>query len=135
MQVKVNLLSRAFWGAAAVLFAQASFACPDGHSRNSLGWCLPNIGRGGAIDPERVTGELLVEQSAPILKNLILASRNEAFRRGTYQLPAEIMREFSGFFSANVLSVRWGLGGGNDLSLQSNSFKYGDRQAIALGKV
>jgi hypothetical protein len=112
-----------------------AFACPDGHSKNFLGMCMPNVGSGGAIDPQKVATEVVVESTAPVLKNLIIASRNEAFGRGTSALPAQIIQEFSGFYASNVLAVQWGLGGGNDLSLQANSFRYGDRAAIVLDTV
>ncbi len=133
--MRTNRLYRALLGTAAALVAHVGIACPDGYSRNMLGMCLPNLGPGGAIDPGRAGRELLVEQNAPILKNLILASRSEAFSRGTSSLPPEIVQEFSGFFGSNVLAVRWGVGGGNDLSLQANAFRYGDRQAIVLDTV
>lgn len=111
------------------------FACPDGYSKNFLGACMPNFGSGGAIDPGRAAREAFVEANAPILKNMILASRQEALGRGTNSLPPEIIQMFSGFYAPNVLSVQWGLGGGNDLSLQSNAFRFGDRNAIVLDTV
>ena len=111
------------------------FACDAGYSKNFLGICMPNLGSGGAIDPGRVLRETVVETNAPILKNMILVSRGEALSRGTKSLPPELIQAFSGFYSPNVLSVRWGVGGGNDLSLQSNAFRFGDREAIALDTV
>lgn len=132
---KIDCLGRGILGLVAVLAAAASFACPDGYSRNMFGMCMPNIGPDGAIDPGRLTREVFVEQNAPILKNLILASRGEAFSRGTFSLPSQISQEFTGFYAPNVLSVRWGVGGGNDLSLQANTFRYGDRRAIVLDTV
>lgn len=96
---------------------------------------MPNAGSGGAIDPGRVGREVIVEQNAPILKNLILVSRQEAFSRGTSSLPPQIIHEFTGFYAPNVLSVHWGVGGGNDLSIQANAFRYGDRRAIVLDTV
>lgn len=134
-RTKYDWLRRCTLGLAAALGATASFACPDGYSRNMFGMCMPNIGHGGAIDPGRVAREAFVEQNAPILKNYILVSRGEAFGRVTFPLPARILQQFSGFYAPNVLSVRWGVGGGNDLSLQSSAFRYGDRQAIVLDTV
>jgi hypothetical protein len=115
--------------------APRALACPDGYSSNFLGMCMPNIGKGGAIDPLRVPTEVVVETTAPILKNLILASRQEAFNRGTWALPPQVIQEFSGFYAPDVLAVQWGIGGGNDLSIQANSFRYGDRAAIVLDTV
>lgn len=91
---------------------------------------------------EAVTGaarhimtESVVESTAPILKNLILASRQDALGAGAGPLPPEVVWEFSGFYSPAVLSAYWRIGQGNDLSLQANSFRFGDRAAIALDTV
>ena len=91
---------------------------------------------------EAVTGaarhivtESVVESAAPILKNLILASRQDALGAGAGPLPPEVVWEFSGFYSPAVLSAYWRIGQGNDLSLQANSFRFGDRTAIALDTV
>ena len=117
------------------LSASDAVACPDGWSSTSFGVCLPNAGPGGAIDPGRVHQEIEVERWAPVLKNYILVSRQEAFNRGTYALPPQIVQEFTGFYASNVLSVRFGIGGGNDLSLQAGTFQYGERAAIVLDTV
>ena len=79
--------------------------------------------------------ESVVESVAPLLKNLILASRNDALNAGAGPLPPEIVWEFQGFYAQNVLSAYWRVGQGNDLSLQANSFRYGDRAAIVLDTV
>lgn len=91
---------------------------------------------------EAVTGagrhlitEATVEAAYPILKNLILASRQDALNAGAGPLPPEIISEFQGFFGMDVLSAYWRIGQGNDLSLQANSFRFGDRAAIALDTV
>lgn len=78
---------------------------------------------------------IAVEATAPILKNLILYSRNDALSAGTMPLPPAIFWEFQGFYSPAVLSARWRVGQGNELSLQANSFRFGDRSAIALDTV
>lgn len=79
--------------------------------------------------------ESVVESTAPLIKNLILASRNNALNAGAGPLPPEIIWEFNGFFGQDVLSAYWRVGQGNDLSLQANSFRFGDRTAIALDTV
>jgi hypothetical protein len=83
----------------------------------------------------RIASEVAVETSAPVLKNLILASRDDAISAGVTSLPIEIVREFTGFYSPDVLGVRWRIGQGHELSLQANSFRFGDRAAIALDTV
>jgi hypothetical protein len=82
-----------------------------------------------------VTTEAAVEATAPVLKNLILMSRNDALSAGATPLPPEVIWEFSGFYSQEVLSVYWRVGQGHDLSLQANSFRFGDRAAIVLDTV
>jgi hypothetical protein len=79
--------------------------------------------------------ELTVESTAPLLKNLILASRDNALNAGAGPLPGEVVAEFSGFFGPDVLSAYWRIGQGHELSLQANSFRFGDRAAIALDTV
>lgn len=79
--------------------------------------------------------ESVVETSAPILKNLILASRQDALNAGAGPLPQEVIWEFTGFYSKAVLSAYWRIGQGNELSLQANAFRFGDRAAIALDTV
>ena len=87
----------------------------------------------GAV--RHVTTEAVVESVAPLLKNLILASRNDALGAGAGPLPRDVIWEFEGFYAPNVLSVNWRIGQGNDLSLQANSFRYGDKAAIVLDTV
>jgi Domain of unknown function (DUF4157) len=82
-----------------------------------------------------IVTESVVETTAPILKNLILLSRNDALSAGATPLPPEVVWEFSGFYSQEVLSVYWRVGQGHDLSLQANAFRYGDRAAIVLDTV
>jgi len=84
---------------------------------------------------KHVVTEPLVESAAPVLKNYILASRQDAFGAGATPLPPEIVWEFSGFYSPDVLSAYWLIGYGGDLSLQANTFRFGDRAAIALDTV
>jgi uncharacterized protein DUF4157 len=82
-----------------------------------------------------VATEAAVETAGPVLKTLIAASRDDALRAGAGQLPREILSEFRGFYSEEVLRARWRIGQGNELSLQANAFRFGDRVAIALDTV
>jgi Domain of unknown function (DUF4157) len=79
--------------------------------------------------------EATVESTAPILKNLILASRQDALNAGARPLPPEVIWEFNGFYGSDVLGAYWRVGQGHDLSLQANAFRFGDRAAIALDTV
>jgi hypothetical protein len=81
-----------------------------------------------------VTGAT-VESTAPILKNLILASRQDALNAGARPLPPEVIWEFNGFYGPDVLGAYWRVGQGHELSLQANAFRFGDRAAIALDTV
>jgi len=83
----------------------------------------------------KLISEVSVEASAPVLKNLILASRQDALNAGATPLPPEIIAEFNGFYGPEVLGAFWRVGQGNELSLQANSFRFGDRAAIALDTV
>lgn len=83
----------------------------------------------------QVVTEATVESVAPTLKNLIIYSRQDALNAGAGPLPPEVIREFDGFYGRDVLSAFWRIGQGNDLSLQANSFRFGDRAAIALDTV
>jgi len=82
-----------------------------------------------------VIAEATVESVGPVLKNLILLSRQDALNGGAGPLPPEVIWEFDGFYGRDVLSAFWRIGQGNDLSLQANSFRFGDRAAIALDTV
>jgi hypothetical protein len=83
----------------------------------------------------KLVSETAVESTAPVLKNAILASRDDALKAGAGPLPPEVIWEFNGFYSPDVLGAYWRVGQGNELSLQANSFRFGDRAAIALDTV
>lgn len=88
------------------------------------------------VSPVRhLTTEATVETVGPVLKNLILLSRDDALNAGAQPLPSEIIWEFDGFYSPDVLNSRWRSGQGHELSLQANAFRFGDRAAIALDTV
>lgn len=83
----------------------------------------------------KLISEVAVESAAPVLRNLILASRQDALNAGASPLPSQIIAEFNGFYGPEVLGAFWRIGQGNELSLQANSFRFGDRAAIALDTV
>lgn len=82
-----------------------------------------------------VTREAVVETAGPALKNAILMSRDNALAAGAGPLPPEVVWEFNGFYSPDVLNARWRVGQGHELSVQANAFRFGDAAAIALDTV
>jgi hypothetical protein len=89
----------------------------------------------GAIE-EGVTHlgkEATVETAGPALAQWIRQSRNDAARAGTSPIPPEIRNALAGFFPDSILnSVSYRVGVGHELSLQNNSFEFGDAAAITL---
>lgn len=80
--------------------------------------------------------QIVGEAGAPFLKNWIIESRNDALSAGTSSIPREVRAAFVGFFSDGLLnSVRFRVGQGHELSLQANSFRFGDAAAITLDHV
>lgn len=80
--------------------------------------------------------QVVGEAGAPILKNWIIESRNDALRAGTNPIPPQLRAAFSGFFPNEILNkVRFRVGQGHELSLQANSFRFGDAAAITLDYV
>lgn len=89
-------------------------------------------GVSGAV--RHVTREAVVESNGPVLARLIQASRDDARRAGTNSIPRHIRSQLVGYFDARFLdSIRYRVGQGHELSLQANSFRFGDAAAIALG--
>jgi len=80
--------------------------------------------------------QIVGEAGAPFLKNWIIESRNNALNAGTNPIPPQVRTAFVGFFSDAMLnSVRFRVGQGHELSLQANSFRFGDAAAITLDHV
>lgn len=80
--------------------------------------------------------ETLVQATAPLLQELIARSRDDALNAGVQPIPQEIRRNLEGFIPDNILDVaRYRVGGGGDLTLQVNSIRYGEAQAITLDYV
>ncbi len=92
-----------------------------------------NIEEGASGAVQHITTEFFVESTWPLLESAINLSRNEAIRNGVYIIPPHIRSQLQGFVPDNILNaVRYRIGGGGDLSLQVNSFRYGDAAAITL---
>lgn len=90
------------------------------------------------LDPEAL-GQLRQQAevyAAPVLRDAILKSRQEALAAGTQPLPPAMRERLRGYFRDELLDrVRWRVGGGSDVSLQLNVIQYGDRAAITLNEV
>lgn len=84
----------------------------------------------------QIVNEAAVQAGATILQELIAQSRDDALANGVEPIPLEIRNNVSGFIPDNILEiVRFRVGGGGDLTLQVNSIRYGDAQAITLDYV
>lgn len=90
------------------------------------------------IDPEvlRQARERATEFAAPLLRDAILRSRQEAVKAGVQPLPLAMRAKLQGYYPEALLDrVRWRAGGGSEQSLQLNVIQYGDRSAITLDEV
>lgn len=90
------------------------------------------------LDPEvlRQMRQQAETHVAPLLRNAILSSRQEALAAGTQPIPPAIRARLKGHYPEALLdSVRWRAGGGSEVSLQLNVIQYGDRSAITLNEV
>jgi hypothetical protein len=90
------------------------------------------------LDPEAL-GQLRQQAevyAAPMLRDAILKSRQEALAAGAQPMPAALRQRLRGYFRDELLDrVRWRVGGGSEVSLQLNVIQYGDRAAITLNEV
>ncbi|MFI8035183.1 DUF4157 domain-containing protein [Acinetobacter sp. ABJ_C3_5] len=83
-----------------------------------------------------IVNETLVQTTAPLLEQMIIQSRNDALRSGVQSIPPEIRRNLTGFVPENILNIaKYRVQGGGDLSLQVNSLRYGEANAITLDYV
>lgn len=84
----------------------------------------------------RTVSETFVQSTAPVLQELIARSRDDALRAGVKPIPEDIRNNLAGFVPEHILNVaRYRVGGGGDLSLQVNSIRYGEANAITLDYV
>lgn len=84
----------------------------------------------------KVVNESLVQAGAPALQELIARSRDDALRQGVRPIPPAIRQNLAGFIPDHVLdAARYRVQGGGDLTLQVNSIRYGEAQAITLDYV
>lgn len=83
-----------------------------------------------------VVNEALVQATAPILQEAIARSRDDALNNGVMPIPVDIMNNLRGYIPDRILNVaRYRVQGGGDFSLQVNSIRYGEAQAITLDYV
>lgn len=84
----------------------------------------------------RTVNEALVQATAPLLQELIARSRDDALNAGVEQIPPAIRRNLTGFIPEQILNIaRYRVKGGGDLTLQVNSIRYGEANAITLDYV
>jgi hypothetical protein len=84
----------------------------------------------------QAVNETLVQAGAPVLQQLIASSRDDALNSGVSPIPDNIRSNLQGFIEDGILNVaRFRVKGGGDLSLQVNSIRYGEAQAITLDYV
>ncbi|WP_312070085.1 eCIS core domain-containing protein [Lelliottia nimipressuralis] len=80
--------------------------------------------------------EALVQATAPVLQEAIARSRDDALKNGVSPVPNDIKNNLRGFIPDKILDVAmYRVQGGGDLSLQVNSIRYGEAQAITLDYV
>lgn len=83
-----------------------------------------------------IVKEARVQELAPLVAAAIAASKQQALADGVETIPDDIRANLEGFVPTEDLDrVRWRAGGGGDLSVQQNAFKYGDAAAITLDDV
>lgn len=89
---------------------------------------------GNPLDvPGRVLREGTVETAGPALAQAIRHSRDDARRAGVRPIPGHIYRDLRRCFSSSLLqSIQYRVGQGHELSVQANSFRFGDATAVAL---
>lgn len=121
-----------------------TFAASPANSEGLIGGLIGgDVGRaldrtheqlGNPLDvPGRVIRETTVETVGPALAQAIRHSRDDARRSGTSPIPHHIYRLMRNCFSTSLLrSVRYRVGQGHELSVQANSFRFGDASAVAL---
>jgi hypothetical protein len=84
----------------------------------------------------RVLREGGVETAGPALCAAIIASRNDAISAGTRDIPDNIFDELRAHFGTRFLNgIKYRIGQGHEISLQANSFRFGDARAITLDHV
>lgn len=89
---------------------------------------------GNPLDiPGRVIRESTVETMGPLVARAISLSRDNARRAGTQPIPNHIYQRLLRFYPSQLLrGVRYRVGQGHELSVQANSFRFGDAGAVAL---
>ena len=81
----------------------------------------------------KIISETAVETTWPLLTNAINLSRGDALRNGVQPIPEDFKQALAVYFPRSLLdTVRYRIGGGGDLTLQVNAFRYGHADAIAL---
>jgi hypothetical protein len=98
-----------------------------------------SIGAYGAATLGKYLDDLepfMLQGATPILAAMIERSRDEAIAQGVQPIPKTIREELAGYVPEATLDrVRWCVACGGPLSLQKNTFLFGDVPAITLDYV
>jgi hypothetical protein len=85
---------------------------------------------------QKAMTEIRGEAGGPLLRDAIMASRQNAINSGVNPLPPNVIDALSGYYDRNhLMRLKFRIGQGNDLSLAANSFRFGDAAAITLWDV
>ncbi|MBL4786825.1 MAG: DUF4157 domain-containing protein [Cohaesibacteraceae bacterium] len=83
--------------------------------------------------PGRIARESVVETAGPLLGEAIRHSRDNARAAGTKPIPSQMFQKLVLFYPRSLLlSIQFRVGQGHELSVQANSFRFGDATAVAL---
>lgn len=89
---------------AAVVPMQAAYACPDGWSSTSLGFCAPNYSGPGAAEAEAARREAQAQIVGPQIAAWFQGSRQTALATSS-PIPFNVRRALTGFVPENVLNT------------------------------
>lgn len=143
-------------GTAAVCAAALLAAAPGASAQGLLGQIVDTVcgqcGAGAALDDvhdgikdavpiygdtmdgiDHLGREAQVESLGPLLSEAMRHSRDDARRAGTSPIPFEVRQFLLAYYPAWVIDgVEFRVGQGHELSVQANSFRFGDARAVAL---
>ena len=143
-------------GAAAVCAAALVAATPGASAQGLLGQIVDTVcgqcGAGDALDDahdgikdavpiygdvmdgaDHVAREAQVETLGPLLSEAMRHSRDDARNAGTSPIPYDVRQFLLAYYPAWILDgVEYRVGQGHELSVQANSFRFGDARGVAL---
>lgn len=144
------------FGTAAVCAAALMAAAPGASAQGFLGQIVDSVcgqcGAGAALDDvhdgikdavpiygdvmdgaDHLNREAQVETLGPLLSEAMRHSRDDARNAGTSPIPHDVRQMLLAYYPAWILDgVEYRVGQGHELSVQANSFRFGDARAVAL---